>query len=85
MTTTVHQKMATGRLKRASLVDVCNWILEAWGSIPFKIMEKSFKVKGISNKLDGTKDDLIWDWEQGNDVETTSDPVEPTSKKDCTD
>lgn len=51
-------------------------------------MEKSFKDTGISNRLDGMEDDLLWDWDQGDDVETSSDPsgnVESTSKEDCTD
>ncbi|KAG0418498.1 hypothetical protein HPB47_004846 [Ixodes persulcatus] len=68
MATTIHQKTPTGRLKRASLVEVCDWILKAWGAVSFNIVEKSFKVTGISNKLDGTEDDLIWD----RDAETSS-------------
>lgn len=60
MATTIHHKTPTGWLKRASLVDVCPWILEAWGGVSFKT-EKSVKVIGISNKLDGTEDNPIWD------------------------
>lgn len=56
MATTVHHKTPTGWLKRASLVDVCHWILEAWGGVSIKTAETSFKVTGISNKLDGTED-----------------------------
>lgn len=76
MATTVHQKTPTGRLKRASLVDVCSWILEAWGAVSFKTVEKSFKVTGISNMLDGTEDDLIWD----RDVPTSSEEEEETDE-----
>lgn len=72
MASTVHQKTPTGRLKRASLVDVCGWILEAWSAVSFKIVENSFKVTGISNKLDGTEDDVIWESRQ-DDVQTSSD------------
>lgn len=52
--TTIHHKTPTGSLKRASLVDVSPWILEVWGGVSSKT-EKSVKVIGISNKLDGTK------------------------------
>lgn len=60
MATTIHYKTQSGRLKRAFLVDVCHWILEAWGGISFKTVKESFKVTGISNKLDGMRNDLIW-------------------------
>ncbi|KAG0444916.1 hypothetical protein HPB47_013233 [Ixodes persulcatus] len=40
----------------------------AWGIVSFNIVEKSSKVTGIFNKLDGTEDDLIWD----RDAETSS-------------
>lgn len=52
MATTVHQKTPTGLLKKASLVEVWDQILEACGAVFFNIVEKSFKVTGIFNKLD---------------------------------
>ncbi|KAG0425010.1 hypothetical protein HPB47_027800 [Ixodes persulcatus] len=32
-----------------------------WMAISLGIVAKSFKVTGISNKLDGTEDDLVWE------------------------
>lgn len=53
-----HQTTPTGRLKRAFFVDARHWNFEVWGGISFKIVEKSFKVMGISNKFDGMEDNL---------------------------
>lgn len=56
-----HEKTPTGRLKRASLQQVCQWILNAWRSLSVETIVKSFKVTGISNAMDGTEDDQLWE------------------------
>ena len=48
---------------------VTQWVKIAWESIDPKIIVKSFKKCSISNKLDGTEDDILWD----EDYEMTSD------------
>jgi hypothetical protein len=50
----------TGHLKRATLTEMCRWILEAWQSISQDMIAKSWKVTGISNKMDGSEDDFLW-------------------------
>lgn len=50
-----------GNVRQASLDTVCSWVLEAWNSINSDIVQKSFKKCGISNSLDGTEDDMLWD------------------------
>jgi hypothetical protein len=50
----------TGCLKRATLTEMCQWILEAWQSISQDMIVKSFKVTGISNKMDGSEDNFLW-------------------------
>lgn len=63
-----HQETTkTGRPKRASLPEVCRWILEAWRCISAEFVTKSFKVTGISCDLDGTEDDAIWNMQDDND------------------
>jgi hypothetical protein len=49
-----------GRLKRAMLTEMCQWIPKAWQSISQDMIVKSFKVTSISNKLDGSEDDFLW-------------------------
>lgn len=56
-----HEKTPTGRLKRASLQQVCEWILSAWSAVSFEVVAKSFKVTGISNCMNGTEDDRLWE------------------------
>uniref|UniRef100_A0A131XQ93 Putative pogo transposable element n=1 Tax=Hyalomma excavatum TaxID=257692 RepID=A0A131XQ93_9ACAR len=51
----------TGRLKRASPATICKWIVDAWASIPEDLVRRSFKKCGISNALDGTEDEYLWD------------------------
>jgi hypothetical protein len=39
---------------------MCWWILETWRSISQDMIAKSFKVTGISSKMDGSEDDFLW-------------------------
>jgi hypothetical protein len=37
-----HETMLTGRLKRATLTEMCQWVLEAWQSVSPDMIAKSF-------------------------------------------
>lgn len=66
----------TGRLKKPSLFQMCEWIVSAWNLIPKEIVSKSFKVTSISNAMDGTEDDAVWaesSASQGNESTSDSD------------
>lgn len=39
---------------------ICNWIKEAWEEIPEELVKKSFLKCSITNSLDGTEDDILW-------------------------
>jgi len=39
---------------------VLKWIKQLWAEIPAEMVRKSFKTCGISNALDGTKDDEVY-------------------------
>ncbi|CAG8569906.1 21354_t:CDS:2 [Gigaspora margarita] len=49
-----------------NLILICQWILEAWDDISAEMIIKSFKKCGISNKLDGTEDNLLYDSDKEN-------------------
>ncbi len=51
----------TGRRKRPSIGMVCEWVKKAWDQINTEIVIKSFKKCGISNALDGTEDDILFE------------------------
>ena len=53
-----------GQLRAASLVTVCQWVKESWQELSKEMVERSFKKCGISNALDGTEDDLVWEEEE---------------------
>ena len=53
-----------GQLQAASLVAVCQWVKESWQELSKEMVERSFKECGISNALDGTEDDLVWEEEE---------------------
>ena len=48
-------------MRRPSLVKVTEWVKKAWDLIPKEMVIKSFKKCGISNELDGTEDDILYE------------------------
>jgi hypothetical protein len=48
-------------MKQPDVEQLCEWIREAWALISPTLIEKSFQKCGISNKLNGTEDDYLWD------------------------
>ena len=44
-----------------TLESLCCWVKDAWDSIDKAIIIKSLKKCGISNNLDGTEDDALFD------------------------
>jgi hypothetical protein len=51
----------TGKIKRAAPSEVARWVSAAWKAIPESILVRSFKKCRISNALDGSKDDIVWE------------------------
>lgn len=67
----------TGKIKRAPLSTVAQWISNSWKNVSNDIVRKSFQKCAISNSLDGTEDDVLWDTEscvgtEGTDSESDS-------------
>lgn len=54
-----HKFTPSNRMKRASLEHFAGWVKDAWCAIPSAIVIKVFKKCGISNVVDGTKDELL--------------------------
>jgi len=51
----------TGKIKRAAPSEVTHWVLAAWKTILDSIIVRSFKKCCISNVLDGSEDDILWE------------------------
>lgn len=77
-----HEKTPTGRLKKAPLATVAQWIVSAWDSISSDLTSKSFKVTGISNNLDGTEDDLVFEERASEGMEQSASSSEDTASDD---
>jgi len=52
---------AAGNLKRARISDVCGWVKRSWDAISDQIVFNSFKKCAISNMLDGSEDDIVYE------------------------
>ena len=65
---TARELTETGKIKCAAPSAV-QWVLAAWKAIPESIIIRSFKKCCISNALDGSEDDIVWE----DDVEDKDD------------
>ena len=74
-----------GRKKVPSRHLVLHWMKQSWREIPEEVVRKSFLTSSISNVLDGTKDDTIYEEEP--DIPTKEDEMDEefdTESKDET-
>ena len=69
----------SGHIKSASLPTVCQWVLDSWHEVTQTCVSYSFKKCGISNKMDGTEDDLL-----GQDLESEDRDSDRMSEMDPT-
>ena len=63
-----HSFTARGRIRKVELDEICRWIRDAWDSIPPEMIAKSFRKCCITNALDGTEDEEIWEEESNSDL-----------------
>jgi len=58
---TSHHVTPAGRVKRPSISNVCKWVKNSWQRVKSETIVKSFKKCGISNALDGSEDDILYE------------------------
>ena len=74
---------ATGRTRKAELNVICHWIKQAWDDIPTEmIIQKSFRKCCITNAIDETKDDEVWEQESEDPFEDVDD-AGPIDNEQC--
>lgn len=56
-----RERTPAGKIRKASPATIAQWVSDAWKAIRPEIVEKSFKKCSISNALDGTEDDILWE------------------------
>ncbi|KAF7247657.1 Allantoicase [Varanus komodoensis] len=62
-----HDLAPTGRMKRPTITQVCEWVKTSWHSGKEEIVQ-AFKKCGISNALDGTEDGVLYEDSEESDV-----------------
>jgi len=48
-------------VKRPSISNVCEWVKNSWQRVKSETIVKPFKKSGISNTLDGSEDDILYE------------------------
>ncbi|KAH7978248.1 hypothetical protein HPB49_004910 [Dermacentor silvarum] len=56
-----NPKIPVGMQRRQPLATVATWVSQAWCSLPDDMVVQAFKKCCISNSLDGTEVDMLWD------------------------
>lgn len=56
-----HALTPSGKIKKPSIAQIGNWIKTAWDNIPADFIIRGFKKCCISNNMDGTEDNVIWE------------------------
>ena len=56
-----HALTPSGKIKKPSVQLLCEWILQAWADVSSESIINGFKKCCISNAMDGTEDDLLWE------------------------
>ena len=66
-----HDLTPTGRMKRPTITQVCEWVKTSWQAVNDEIVVRSFKKCGISNASDGTEDNMLYSESEGSDTSDT--------------
>lgn len=73
---------AGGNMRPPSLETHAYWVKECWEGIKIPMIVKSFKKCCISNALDGTEDDMLWEDTPDDHAHLPADIVDPDDPDD---
>ena len=73
-----HTFTPAGRIRKPDLRQICQCILESWSAISPDIFKRSFLKCCITNTLDGTEDDILWEEMDESDPFADDDGMEST-------
>lgn len=66
-------KTKGGNLRKPDITVIAQWVKDAWDLIPAEMIVKSFKKCCISNNLDGTEDDAVYERSDDDTSDESSD------------
>ena len=61
-----HEFMPTGRIRNLSEELICSWIAKACSDSPAAMIMNSFLKCGMTNNLDGSEDDMVYNSTEDN-------------------
>ena len=64
MISNYHAFTPTGKIKRPSYSTVASWVKDSWEEVSVDLIKNSFKCCGVSTKLDGSEDDLLFEYDK---------------------
>jgi len=71
-----HTFTPAGHICKPDLSQICQWILDSWNSISPDTIRRSYLKCCITNALDGTEDDILWQEMDESDPFADDDRVE---------
>lgn len=72
-----HTSTPAGEIRKASVQSILDWIHEAWDEVETITIQKSFKKCSISNSMDASEDDYLWN---STNSEESSDDLSDSSE-----
>src|ERR1700722_15777904 len=81
MSEAIKNYTPSGKIKRPFYSLVANWIKESWDAIDPNMIMHSFKCCGISNAINGTEDNLIFDFNKVNRINNLGRGIEGDDKE----
>jgi len=74
-----------GNMMKSDIEIVCAWVKKAWDDIPADMVKHSFLKCGISNAMDGSEDNAIYEDKDDDESESDVDADDIDSISDCYD
>ena len=56
-----------GKVRKPTLGEVCRWVIKAWNGVKPEVIIKSFKKCDISNAMNGTENNAIFEQSDSSD------------------
>ena len=66
-----------GNIKKVDITTIVTWVKESWSDISSEMIVRSFKKCSISNAMDGSEDDAIFEDDADDDNVPETDDIHP--------
>jgi len=69
----------SGKIKKTPMSKIAEWISRAWSQVSPAIVAKSFQKCWVTNAMDGSQDDILWEDVECDDCDNLSSSAEDDS------